>query len=86
MEVHGMKEYSHPILAKGRYQVVALTANEDYDPGDIDAYAVVTTSGARMRQVLTFDDARSWMEQLVEEEGAQPPAPRPEPRARRPRR
>jgi glutaredoxin-related protein len=82
-----VKEYSYPILSKGRYQVVALTSNEEYDPDDVDAYAVVTTSGARIRQVLTLDDARSWMEQLAEAEGiGQPALQQPKPRPRRPRR
>ncbi|HEY5973077.1 MAG TPA: hypothetical protein VIT22_14150 [Pseudoxanthomonas sp.] len=64
-------EYSHPILIKGRYHVVALTPEEEFDPGEITGYAVLNSSGARLRHELTLEDARAWMEKLVGEENLQ---------------
>ena len=59
-----MMEHEHPILIQGNYQIVALTTQEEYDPEDIVAYAVMTMSGTRLQQVQTLDDAKSWMEKL----------------------
>jgi hypothetical protein len=66
-------EYTHPILIKGRYQVVALTPDADYDPGEITAYAVYNSSGAKLRHELSLDDAKAWVEQMIEEENLQRP-------------
>lgn len=63
-----MIEHAHPLLVKGRFKVVALTADEAYEPDDIVAYAVTTRSGAEFKRVLTLDAAKSWMEQLHERE------------------
>lgn len=63
-----MTEYTHPILIKGNYQVVAVTQDEQYDPGDVASYAVQTMAGARLRQDLSLEDARIWMDKLIEEE------------------
>ena len=63
-----MTEYTHPVLIKGNYQVVAVTQDEQYDPGDITSYAVLTMAGARLRQDMTLEDARIWMDKLIEEE------------------
>ncbi len=66
-----MTEYTHPVLIKGNYQVVAVTQDEQYDPGDITGYAVLTTAGARLRQDMTLEDARIWMDKRIEEEHLQ---------------
>lgn len=66
-----MTEYAHPILIKGNYQVVALTQDEQYDPGDVTSYAVHTMAGARLRKDLSLEDARIWMDRLIEEENLQ---------------
>ena len=64
-------EHCHPILIKGRYHVVALTPEEEFDPGEITGYAVLNSSGARLRHESTLDDARAWMEKLAGEEDLQ---------------
>ena len=61
-------EYTHPVLIKGNYQVVAVTQDEQYDPGDVISYAVQTMAGARLRQDMSLEDARIWMDQRIEEE------------------
>jgi hypothetical protein len=66
-------EYTHPILIKGRYQVVALTQDVEYEPGEVIAYAVYNSSGAKLRHELSLDDAKAWMEQIIEEENLQRP-------------
>ena len=66
-----MTEYTHPILIKGNYQVVAVTQDEQYDPGDVTSYAVQTMAGARLRKDLSLEDARIWMDRLSEEENLQ---------------
>ncbi len=63
-----MKEYSHLIFSKGRYHVVALAPEEEFDPGEITGYAVLNSSGATLRHELALDDARAWMEKLAGEE------------------
>ncbi len=59
-----MSEHAHPLLVKGRFKVVALTAGETYEPDDIVAFAVTTRTGAELKRVLTLDAAKSWMDQL----------------------
>ncbi len=70
-EVMTVTEYTHPILIKGNYQVVAVTQDEQYDPGDITGYAVLTTAGAKLRQDMTLEDARIWVDKLIEDENLQ---------------
>jgi hypothetical protein len=64
-------EYTHPILIKGNYQVVAMTQDEQYDPGEVTSYAVQTMTGARLRKDLSLEDARIWIDRLIEEENLQ---------------
>lgn len=61
-------EYSHPMLTRGRYQVVALSTEQVYDPGDTSGYAVLNSAGAKLRHELTLDEARAWLDKLAEEE------------------
>lgn len=63
-----MSEHAHPLLARGRFKVVALTADEAYEPDDVVAFAVTTRSGAELRRVPPLDAAKSWMDQLHERE------------------
>ena len=63
-----MLEFSHPIFIKGRYRVVALTEDQQYDEDKIMAYAVLNSAGAKLRHELSLDDAKAWMEKLVEED------------------
>lgn len=63
-----MYEYSHPIFIKGRYRVVALTEDQEYNEDKILAYAVLNASGAKLRHELSLIDAKEWMEKLVEED------------------
>ncbi len=65
-----MSEYRHPIQAIGRYQIVALTRDPEFDPSEIYAYAIVSSSGLRLRQELTLSDARLWLEDWIERERA----------------
>jgi len=81
-----VKEYSHFILAKGRYQVVALSQADESDPDHIIAYDVLTTSGARVRRELTLDDAKARVEILMKEEQACRPYTMPPDWPRRERR
>ena len=63
-----MLEFSHPLFIKGRYRVVALTEDQQYDEDKIMAYAVLNASGAKLRHELSLDEAKAWMEKLVEED------------------
>lgn len=72
-----MNEYRHHIQTKGRYQIVALTDDAQYDPNDIYAYAVMSSSGVKMRQELTLSDAQNWLDdwivsELVSSRGTSP--------------
>lgn len=81
-----MTEHVHPILIKGKYRIVALTAEQEYEPEDFVVYAVTTMSGARLRYSLTLDDATSWMEKLLDEETVPHPVQSREPRRKHIRR
>lgn len=73
-----MTEYSHTLLVRGRYQIVALTDEAQFDPAEVTGYAVLSSAGAKLRQELSLEDARDWADRLIEEESAQrsdPPAP-----------
>ncbi|WDS36043.1 hypothetical protein [Pseudoxanthomonas sp.] len=63
-------EYRHTILQKHGYQVVALTRDSDpaYAPDEVIGYAVITDSGAKLREEPSLEEARLYMEQLLEED------------------
>lgn len=65
-----MTEYSHPILVRGRYQIVALTDEAQFDPAEVTGYAVLSPSGGRLRHELSLEEARLWADRLIEEEEA----------------
>ncbi len=70
-----MTGHVHPILTKGKYQVVALTAEQEYSPEDAATYAVMVMSGARLHYSLTLDEAKCWMEKLLQEDALSLPEP-----------
>lgn len=67
--------YVRPILIKGKYQIVALTGEQVYDPEGLVTYAVMAMSGARLHYSLTVDEAKCWMERLLDEEALSHPEP-----------
>ena len=74
-----MTEYSHPILVRGRYQIVALSHEAEYDPAEVTRYAVLSPTGERLRHEPGLEEARLWADRLMEEEESaqrnDPPAP-----------
>lgn len=72
-----MTEYSHPLLVRGRYQIVALTDEAQFDPAEVTGYAVLSPAGAKLRHELTLEDARLWADRLIEEESVRPNDPAP---------
>ena len=76
-----MTEHSHPILVRGRYQIVALTDEAQFDPAEVTGYAVLSPAGTKLRHELGLDDARLWADRLIEEENAQRSDPAPPVRA-----
>jgi len=81
-----MYEYSHPVFIKGRYRVVALTENQEFNEDQIMAYAVLNSSGAKLRHELSLVDAKEWMEKLIEEDNVAVDAQQPQVKPRRVRR
>ncbi len=81
-----MLEYSHPIFIKGRYRVVALSEDQEYNEDNIIAYAVLNSSGAKIRHELSLIDAKEWMEKLVEEDNVDVSVAQPQSKPRRVRR
>lgn len=63
-------EYRHTILQKHGYQVVALTRDSDpaYAPDEVIGYAVITDSGAKLRDEPSLEEARLYMEQLLDDD------------------
>ncbi|NDK38451.1 hypothetical protein DT603_06290 [Pseudoxanthomonas gei] len=78
-----MTEYCHPVQFRDRYQIVALSPEPDFDPADITGYAVLSPSGARLRHELTLEQARLWVDGLLQEENQRPAEPLPPGRAAR---
>ncbi len=72
-----MTEYSHPILSRGRYRLVALTPEAEYDLAKVTGYAVLSPAGARLRCEPNLEDARLWVDRLIEQESMQRVAPAP---------
>ena len=66
-----MTEYSHTLLVRGRYQIVALTDEAQFDPAEVTGYAVLSSAGAKLRHELSLEDARDWADRLIEEESTQ---------------
>ncbi|MCE4371964.1 hypothetical protein [Xanthomonas hortorum] len=63
-----MDEYQHTVLTRGGYRVVAITREEIYAPETVVAYAVVTDAGTRITPDLSLDQAKVWIDSLVESE------------------
>ena len=70
-----MTNCSLPILVKGRYRIVALTPSGEDDLDLIPGYAVLTSAGTKLRHELTLDDAKTWMDALIEKEDMTPAVP-----------
>lgn len=66
-----MTEYSHTMLVRGRYQIVALTDEAQFDPADVTGYAVLSPSGEKLRHEPSLEEARLWADRLIEEEAPQ---------------
>lgn len=77
-----MTEYSHTMLVRGRYQIVALTDEAQFDPADVTGYAVLSPSGEKLRHEPSFEEARLWADRLIEEEAPQRSEPAPPASAR----
>ncbi|MGO1069108.1 hypothetical protein [Lysobacter sp. CA199] len=60
-----MNEYRHHIQTKGSYQIVALTRDSEYQEDEIYAYAVMSSSGVKLRQELTLDGAQIWLDDWI---------------------
>lgn len=65
-----MVEYPHALQAKGRYQLVALTYSPVYSPADVFGFAVLTSDGARVTEVVSLDNAHSQWERLLAKDQA----------------
>ncbi|MFO3704369.1 hypothetical protein ACI6Q5_05145 [Xanthomonas codiaei] len=63
-----MDEFQHTVLSRGKYRVVAITREEVYSADNVVAYAVVTDAGARLTPDLSLDQAKMWIDSLVESE------------------
>lgn len=77
-----MTEYSHTLLVRGRYQIVALTDEAQFDPAEVTGYAVLSPSGERLRHEPSLEEARLWADRLIEEEAPQRSDPAPPASAR----
>lgn len=65
-----MVQYPHAVQVSGKYQLVALTYSPVYSPGDVFGYAVFTSEGARVTEVLSLEQARSQWSLLCDQDGA----------------
>jgi hypothetical protein len=74
-----VSEYQHHLLTRGKYQIVALTPDAQFEDDDIYAYAVMSSSGVKLRQELTLSDARNWLDDRMERERGNVSSPTPDP-------
>lgn len=58
-------EYQHHVQTKGRFHIVALTRESEYDLEDVYAYAVMSSSGVKLRQELSLGDAQKWLDDEI---------------------
>lgn len=72
-----MTEYSHQLLVRERYQIVALSQEPGFEPGGVTGFAVLSPAGDRLRYELTLEGARLWVDKLIEEEALRRAEPRP---------
>ncbi|MGN7838927.1 hypothetical protein [Stenotrophomonas sp. 22385] len=63
-----MVKFPHALRVDGRFQLVALTYSPVYSPADVFGFAVFTSDGARLTDVVSLDQAHSHWSQLCEEE------------------
>lgn len=58
-------EFQHHIRTKGKFQIVALTHDADFDQHQVYAYAVLSSDGLKMRQELTLSAAQRWLDDEI---------------------
>ncbi|MEO6520028.1 MAG: hypothetical protein ABIO17_13735 [Pseudoxanthomonas sp.] len=63
-----MPEFCHQLLIRDRYQIVALSQQPGFEPGEVTGFAVLSPAGDRLRYELTLEGARLWVDKLIEEE------------------
>lgn len=70
-----MSEYQHHVLTRGHYHIVALTRDQEFESDEIYAYAVMSSSGVKLRQELTLSDARNWIDDRIVQDQGSPGTP-----------
>ena len=63
-----MVQYPHALRVERGYQLVALTHSPVYSPADVVGYAVLTSGGARVTDVLSLEDAHGRWQELLEQD------------------
>ena len=66
-----MQEFRHVLETRGRYQLVAVSHEPVYAPGDV-VWRVVADDGDRLTDLISLAEARQRLLQLVREEGEEP--------------
>ena len=61
---------SSPVLVKGNYQILPMRGPET--AGETPAYSVLTLAGQPVRQEMSLDEAKVWLDRLA---GETAPAP-----------
>lgn len=67
-----MQEFRHVLETRGRYQLVAVSYEPVYAPGDVVGHAVVADDGDRLTDLVSLAEARQLLLQRVREEGEEP--------------
>lgn len=67
-----MQEFRHVLETRGRYQLLAVSHEPVYAPGDVVGHAVVADDGDRLTDLISLAEARQRLLQLVREEGEEP--------------
>ncbi len=67
-----MQEFRHVLETRGPYQLVAVSYEPVYAPGDVVGHAVVADDGDRLTDLVSLAEARQLLLQRVREEGEEP--------------
>lgn len=67
-----MEHESPPLYSRGPYRVVQCRAGDEDRPGALPRFAIVTASGERLHETVSFDAARIWLDLRIEQEQTPP--------------
>ncbi len=63
-----MTDLRQPIYIRENLHVVAITEDLEHGSDKIVGYAVMTSTGAKLRYELSLDSAKAWLDQFIDQD------------------